>query len=149
MVAPVSPKLNLQDEAYHLKRRVLWVGLPLGFVAAVVGWVATDFGADGDLYSRVSPPLFALSLAVYFLALVFGGRVGLRLAELSVFWSTSLLVVFNLYFNLISGGEGRGLAHRPVDGGGATGFGGAVCGATGLGLGGIAAADTGRDVVRC
>ena len=100
-MSPAPPHPTLQDELYRLKRRVLWVSLPLGFVAAMVGWVATDFGLQGDLYGRVSLPLFALSLGAYFLALGFGGRTGLRVAELGVFWSTAVLMVMNLYFTLV------------------------------------------------
>lgn len=86
---------------YHLKRMVLWVSLPLGILASLVGWIANDFGRGGDFYNRVSLPAFALSLGLYLLVLSFGGRGGLRWSELGVFWSVALLMIFNLYFNLL------------------------------------------------
>ncbi|MCL6526932.1 MAG: GGDEF domain-containing protein [Thermaceae bacterium] len=90
-----------QSPLYRFKRMVLWVSLPLGIVAALVGWVANGFGQGGGLYDRLSLPVFALSLTVCLLLLSCGGRNGLRRAEVGVFWSTALLMLLNLYFNLL------------------------------------------------
>lgn len=100
-MSAAQPHSASQDELYRLKRWVLWVSLPLGVVASLVGWVASEFGRLGNLYDRVSLPAFGFSLVGCLLVLAFGGRVGMRLAELGVFWSTALLMVFNLYFNML------------------------------------------------
>lgn len=103
---PASPSLialqNEDDSLFSLKRVIYLWTMPLIVASALVGWAFIDFGRNEEtFYESYSLPIFAVAGTVWIVLTWLGGRRGLRWGELGFFWSGSLLLVLNLYYNLL------------------------------------------------
>jgi len=88
-----------------MRARVYFFMLPVAAWAALFAWSQLDLSQQNTLYEKYSLPAIALWLGLCWLGLLAPRRVGFRAVEQGIFWGTALLMVLNVYYNLLSIGK--------------------------------------------
>ncbi|MCS7067766.1 MAG: GGDEF domain-containing protein [Meiothermus sp.] len=99
---PPQPILELEDSTAPLRARAYFYILPVVVWAALFAWFQLDIPSEETFYEKYSLLIMAVWLGLCWLGLLLPRWVRFHTVERGVFWSTALLMVFNVYYNLLA-----------------------------------------------
>lgn len=99
MPTPIPPEL---DSTAPLRVKMYLFFLPVVAGAALFAWIRLDVPLQENWYEKYSLLVIAFWLLVCWLGLLLPQWVSFRSVERGVFWGAAVLMVLNIYYNLLS-----------------------------------------------
>lgn len=99
---PPQPFLEDPDSTAPLRARAYFFILPVVAWAALFAWSQLDIASEETFYEKYSLLIMAIWLGVCWIGLLVHRWVNFHTVERGVFWSAALLMVLNIYYNLLA-----------------------------------------------
>lgn len=93
------------DSTAAVRTKIYLFFLPVAAYAALFAWIKLDLPAQENLYEKYSLLVIASWLLLCWAGLLLPRWVPFRAVEGGIFWGTALLMVLNIYYNLLSVAE--------------------------------------------
>lgn len=100
-IMPPQPILEDLDSTAPLRARAYFFILPVVVWAALFAWSQLDIPNEDTFYEKYSLLIMAVWLGLCWIGLLLPKWVHFRTVERGVFWSAALLMVLNVYYNLL------------------------------------------------
>lgn len=99
---PPQPILEDADTTAPLRARAYLFILPVVAWAALFAWSQLDIASEETFYEKYSLLIMAIWLGLCWIGLLVPKWVNFHTVERGVFWSAALLMVLNVYYNLLA-----------------------------------------------
>ncbi len=100
----MPPQTTLEDPDFTapMRARFYFFILPVVIWASLFAWFQLDIPSEDTFYEKYALLIIAVWLGLCWVGLLFPRRVPFHTVERGVFWSAALLMVLNIYYNLLA-----------------------------------------------